>query len=68
MQYTGLKDRNGKEIYEGDFTDEGPVIFHNDYLGFFVKTNSEEEFKPLYDFALLEIIGNIYENPELLKP
>jgi uncharacterized phage protein (TIGR01671 family) len=67
-QFTGLTDKNGKEIYEGDITDEGEVIFHTEYLGFFVKTEwAEQEFKPLYDFAFLEIIGNIYENPELLK-
>jgi len=69
MQYTGLKDSNGKEIYEGDITDEGLVIFHNEYLGFFVKNDYEEEqLRPLYDFAFLEIIGNVYETPQLLNP
>jgi len=69
MQYTGLKDKNGKEIYEGDITDEGEVVFHTEYLGFFVKEDREEEYKPLYDFAFLEVIGNIHEHPELItKP
>lgn len=66
MQFTGLKDKNGKEIYEGDI----------------VKTVKEDWVKVYYDrgnywvwryqLAYLwetgvEVIGNIYENPELIN-
>jgi uncharacterized phage protein (TIGR01671 family) len=79
MQYTGLKDKNGKEIYEGDrITNElvsGVVIF--DAGTFCIKveklTNKSAGYdiggSPcLCDFANNKIIGNIYENPELIKP
>jgi uncharacterized phage protein (TIGR01671 family) len=82
MQYTGLKDKNGKEIYEGDIvhvqdnshdpiwgTDEKhPIVF--DGGAFRMDTLNIYELLGWggYPRALtLEIIGNIYENPELLK-
>lgn len=72
MQFTGLKDKNGKEIYEGDiFQDEEDgscefVEWDNDFGGWSTQAwYSVGEFTQAIDH--LEVIGNIYENPELLK-
>lgn len=71
MQYTGLKDKNGKEIYEGDLIRfPEPITVIGMKLVYQVKFTNYY-FEPfnilLSDNALCEIIGNIYENPELLK-
>ena len=72
MQFTGLLDKDGKEIYEGD-------ICKAKYAG-----SSEREYKnkiewnesecsfsfanaPLWAWEKIEVIGNIYQNPELIK-
>ncbi len=65
MQYTGLKDKNGKEIYEGDIARFREYNHHINFSdgGFYVG-----DFDTLGSInTAVEIIGNIYENPELLK-
>lgn len=81
MQSTGLKDKNGKEIFEGDivkykigwntFTEE--VAYDKNFGGFGVRDAKAdiiftfgEVFEDI-DKSFLEVIGNIYDNPELLE-
>jgi len=81
MQYTGLTDKNGKDIYEGDIVqynqnssyDNMDFIakWSDDKLGFIFQSNSGEQLvnqtPHLNRFKHLEVVGNIFENPELLK-
>ena len=70
MQYTGLKDKNGKEIYEDDIVSGGEKIYSIGFhLGTFTLNNEKGEvgIGLVQTETSLEVIGNIYENPELLK-
>lgn len=81
MQFTGLKDKNGKEIYEGDIinykysrhTSTQFVVKYNEFQATFVVVDNHNDlvytFRELADYIQLnslEVIGNIYENKELL--
>lgn len=69
MQYTGLKDNNGKEIYEGDIVrwiDENFEVQYSESDASFILTDSKSVYMCYDNSEPYEVIGNVYENPELL--
>jgi len=72
MQFTGLLDKNGKEIYEGDIVNLSswePSVYQIawDRGAFYLAKANLEEVGDIKYAEGGEIIGNIYENPELLE-
>lgn len=70
MQYTGLKDKNGKEIYEGDICEEWKKkgqIKWGEHGGWILDCGDLVLGIGALDPDQMEVIGNIYENPELLE-
>ena len=80
MQYTGLKDKNGKEIYSDDicllFGSNSKVLYHNGCYGYIplgTDINHFISFSENFHFKwndgkskFIQVIGNIHENPELI--
>lgn len=66
MQDTGLKDKNGEKIHEGDILGNGKVVWSELSCAFFVE-GKDSKNTVNYTSKEFEIIGNIYENPELLN-
>jgi len=77
LQYTGLKDKNGVEIYEGDVLRfDSSLEYHKTVFrkGAFQIDSISSGFTSDYHYylgnvnlSIIEVIGNIYENPELLE-
>ena len=79
MQNTGLKDKNGKEIYDSDIVKvtwgSGKIVFYEvkycESLGYHylrdTKNKEDDDIICIYDYSQMDVIGNVFDNPKLLK-
>ena len=79
MQNTGLKDKNGREIYDSDIVKvtwgSGKIVCYEvkycESLGYHylrdTKNKEDDDIICIYDYSQMDVIGNVFDNPELLK-